>query len=37
MVPDPNLDKALTVQADLVLGSLEEFDPTIWGLPPYPT
>ena len=37
MVPDPNLDKALTVQADLVLGSLEEFNPTVWGLPPYPS
>lgn len=33
MVPALQLDKALTKEADLVLDSLEAFDPVAWGLP----
>ncbi|EFN53572.1 hypothetical protein CHLNCDRAFT_25699 [Chlorella variabilis] len=36
MVPDPNLDRALCGGADLVLDSLEQFQPQAWGLPPFP-
>ena len=35
MVPDPQLDRALTKQADVVLESLLDFKPEDWGLPPY--
>eukprot|EP00250_Pteridium_aquilinum_P005977 c15982_g1_i1 orf=167-868(-) len=35
MVPDPNLDCSLCVGADQVLGSLLDFDPSYWGLPPF--
>ena len=33
MVPDKNVDRDLCSKANLVLNSLEEFDPTAWGLP----
>ena len=36
MVPDSNLDKAETRQADLVLSSLEEFWPQDFRLPAFP-
>lgn len=36
MVPDARLDPALHDGASQVLSSLEEFDPTQWGLPPFP-
>lgn len=32
-VPDPHMDRALFAEADLVLGSLSDFDPIPWGLP----
>lgn len=35
MVPDPNLSRDLTGQADVVLGSLVDIDLTVWGLPPF--
>jgi pseudouridine-5'-monophosphatase len=35
-VPDPNMNRNEFHAADEVLGSLEEFDPAAWGLPPYP-
>ena len=35
MVPDPNLEAGLRGRAHLELGSLAEFDPGAWGLPPY--
>lgn len=35
MVPDPRIDKSLTVEANLVLSSLEEFKPELFGLPPF--
>ncbi|XP_073948821.1 probable pseudouridine-5'-phosphatase [Choristoneura fumiferana] len=34
MVPDPHLDKALTKHATIVLPSLSEFKPELFGLPP---
>ncbi len=34
-VPDPMLDRGKLGGADLVLSSLEEFDPAAWGLPPF--
>ena len=34
-VPDANLDTALSRDADQVLGSLLEFRPEEWGLPPF--
>lgn len=39
MVPDPQLDRALVdeVRPDAVLGSLTDFVPQEWGLPPYST
>eukprot|EP00244_Chara_vulgaris_P014187 TRINITY_DN8719_c0_g1_i1.p1 TRINITY_DN8719_c0_g1~~TRINITY_DN8719_c0_g1_i1.p1 ORF type:complete len:238 (-),score=62.25 TRINITY_DN8719_c0_g1_i1:169-882(-) len=37
MVPDPNLDKAYQKEADEVLTSLLEFDPSKWGLPAFDT
>ena len=35
MVPDPNMEQKDTLQADEVLNSLQEFDPSHWGLPPF--
>jgi len=36
MVPDARLDSALHAEADEVLESLLHFDPTKYGLPPFP-
>ncbi|XP_072933360.1 pseudouridine-5'-phosphatase-like [Epargyreus clarus] len=35
MVPDQRLDKRMTTDATLVLNSLEDFKPEIFGLPPF--
>lgn len=35
VVPDPRIDKALLEDATLVLKSLEDFKPELFGLPPY--
>lgn len=35
MVPDAQLDRAMTRQADALLNSLLDFKPEEWGLPPY--
>lgn len=35
MVPDPNLDQTLLGKATQQLSSLQDFDPTQWGLPPF--
>jgi pseudouridine-5'-monophosphatase len=35
MVPDPRLDSCHHEIADMVLGSLLDFNPIIWGLPPF--
>ena len=35
MVPDQRVDMEKCLQAHLVLNSLEEFDPTVWGFPPF--
>eukprot|EP00892_Ulva_mutabilis_P003439 jgi/Ulvmu1/1467/UM011_0197.1 len=35
MIPDPNLARDRTEQADVVLESLVEFDPAKYGLPPF--
>ncbi|GJN09708.1 hypothetical protein PR202_ga27738 [Eleusine coracana subsp. coracana] len=35
MVPDPRLDKSCQKGADQVLGSLQDFNPREWGLPPF--
>ncbi|XP_047308441.1 (DL)-glycerol-3-phosphatase 2-like [Impatiens glandulifera] len=35
MVPDPRLDTSFQTEADQILGSLLDFNPTEWGLPPF--
>ncbi|XP_030030172.1 pseudouridine-5'-phosphatase isoform X1 [Manduca sexta] len=35
MVPDPRVDKSLTMQATQVIKSLEDFKPELFGLPPF--
>lgn len=35
MVPDPRLDRARTAEATLVLDSVEDFRPELFGLPPF--
>lgn len=35
MVPDAQLDKKLTIEADDVIPSLLEVDLAAWGLPPF--
>mgnify|MGYP006268444277 CR=1 FL=1 len=35
MVPDPRLDVSYQKDADQVLSSLLDFNPTEWGLPPF--
>ena len=35
MVPDPRIDPSLCTDASLCLKSLNEFDPELWGLPPF--
>ena len=35
MVPDARLDKALRGRAHQEIDSLEDFDPRLWGLPPF--
>ena len=35
MVPDPNMEQKDTLLADEVLQSLQDFDPSHWGLPPF--
>ncbi|XP_013139625.1 PREDICTED: pseudouridine-5'-phosphatase-like [Papilio polytes] len=35
MVPDPRMDRNLTKEANLVINSLEDFQPQLFGLPPY--
>lgn len=35
MVPDPRLDSSFQDTADRVLGSLLDFNPTGWDLPPF--
>ncbi|XP_060047863.1 pseudouridine-5'-phosphatase-like [Erinaceus europaeus] len=35
MVPDKNLDPALTTKATVVLDSLQDFQPELFGLPPF--
>lgn len=37
MVPDPRLDSSFLETADQVLGSLLDFNPSEWGLPPFDT
>jgi HAD superfamily hydrolase (TIGR01509 family) len=36
VVPDPNMMDHPFPEADGLLASLEDFDPAIWGLPPFP-
>ena len=35
MVPDPNMEHKETLLADEVLSSLQNFDPSHWGLPAF--
>lgn len=36
MVPDPRLDRALAGDATLILDSMEQFQPELFRLPPFP-
>lgn len=35
MVPDPQIDPALTTEATMVLCTLQDFQPELFGLPPF--
>lgn len=35
MVPDPRVEKSATAEATLVLSSLVDFKPELFGLPPF--
>ena len=35
-VPDPHLEEDIFSSADAVIRSLEQFDPSAWGLPSFP-